>query len=231
MPHVRATLEVDPGEWPAGTAFSYQWMRADAAIPGAPGRTYVTTAADQDLVVSVQVTGSRDGYAPESRSSSALPIYQPGVLSITFSGTRCTSTPELWLEGARPGAVVKWSTGQRTVLAGDPYSPQTVFLDHGTVPSGSLVLTVTGQVSHHRTTRHLKVLRDPDKVVSLRFSSQEFTMAEEVPAQLPSTTTSRSTRTSTPGTPRTSRVCTPRSSGPPPSTSPCATGTPRGSPT
>ena len=190
LPHVNATLQADPGDWPDGTVLTYQWLRADAEIPGATERTYITTAVDEDVAVSVEVTGSREGYAPESRRSSALSIYRPGVLRITFSGARCTSTPHLLLEEARPGAVVAWSTGQRTVLPGDPYTPQAVSLAAGTIPSGNLVLTVTAQVSHFRVSGCPLVVNSWDEHLKLTSLEGSLSLAEAVPAQLPTTVTS-----------------------------------------
>ena len=62
-------LTADPGTWTAGTALAYRWYRDGAAIPGAAARTYTVVKADRQSVLSVRVTGTRDGYASVTRSS------------------------------------------------------------------------------------------------------------------------------------------------------------------
>ena len=71
-PRVGQTLSVTDGVWtgidgvwPVGTgALSYQWMRDDAAIPGATSRQYVVRPADEGKQLWVNVTVKRTGHMP-----------------------------------------------------------------------------------------------------------------------------------------------------------------------
>ena len=62
---VGQTLTVTTGAWsPAGVALSYQWLRAGTPISGVTTSTYDPVSADVGQMLSVQVTGSLDGYSP-----------------------------------------------------------------------------------------------------------------------------------------------------------------------
>ena len=62
-PVVGGTLTANPGTWnAAGLAFSYQWTRNGAPIPGATSPVYTATAADLSEDVAVRVTASKSGY-------------------------------------------------------------------------------------------------------------------------------------------------------------------------
>ena len=57
------------GAWSAGTSFRYQWYRNGVAIPGETGSTHRLVAADLNKRLALRVSGSKAGYAPESRLS------------------------------------------------------------------------------------------------------------------------------------------------------------------
>jgi 5'-nucleotidase len=64
---------VDP--WgPAPVALSYQWLRNGEPIPGATGTTYRAGVDDVGTALSVSVTGSRPGYATETRTSAPVAV-------------------------------------------------------------------------------------------------------------------------------------------------------------
>lgn len=84
------TLTAATGAWaPSRVDFVYQWRRNGAAITGAVAPTYVLTAADARAVISVQVTGTRAGYATTSATSPSttevVGLLTPG--RPTLSGT------------------------------------------------------------------------------------------------------------------------------------------------
>jgi hypothetical protein len=61
---------VHPGNWqPAPVTLSYQWYRSGDAIDGATAPTYLIVDADRGLRITVQVTGSKPGYATTSETS------------------------------------------------------------------------------------------------------------------------------------------------------------------
>ena len=68
---VGTKLSVNRGTWTSGTTLATQWLRNGAAIRGATGTSYTLTAADAGKTISVRVTGSKSGYAGETRTSAA----------------------------------------------------------------------------------------------------------------------------------------------------------------
>jgi len=81
VPTVSGTARVgqvqtaNPGTWaPGGAALSYQWYRGTAAITGAVGRTYTTSAADYGKALKVRVRATKAGYVTVDRFSAARTI-------------------------------------------------------------------------------------------------------------------------------------------------------------
>lgn len=69
-------LTVTTGDWtPAPVSFVYHWKRGGVLIAGATAATYTVTAADVGKSITVQVDGSKPGFAPVVRTSApaALP--------------------------------------------------------------------------------------------------------------------------------------------------------------
>ena len=83
---VGRTLLVAAGTWDAGVRLSYQWLRNGVAISGATSLMYVPVAADFGQDLSVQVTGSKTGYASAVRSSPSVRV-QAGALTATPTPT------------------------------------------------------------------------------------------------------------------------------------------------
>lgn len=71
---VTQVLTAVPGTWDTGTVISYQWKRNDFPIPAAVSSQYRLSEADSGTSVSVVVTGSRDGFFSESRTSTSISI-------------------------------------------------------------------------------------------------------------------------------------------------------------
>lgn len=78
------------GSWGYGGATpAYQWYRGSTAISGATKASYEVQAADLGRSLKVRVTGTRDGYAPASRTSAASSKVVKGVFtvrSVTIAG-------------------------------------------------------------------------------------------------------------------------------------------------
>jgi hypothetical protein len=70
---VGSTLIAIPGNWDAGTTFTYQWYRGASPLPitGAINSSYVLTPADQGSPLSVRVTGAKPAYKSVTVSSNA----------------------------------------------------------------------------------------------------------------------------------------------------------------
>lgn len=86
---VGAVLSVAPGRWgPGQVALTYQWYRSQVAIIGANGPSCTPGAAGLRRSISVQVTGSIDGYEAVSRTSAGTSRVIPGPLGSRDSGNR-----------------------------------------------------------------------------------------------------------------------------------------------
>ena len=51
------------GTWDSGVTFTYQWTVDGTNVAGATGSTYTPVPADAGKVVTVKVTGIKNGYA------------------------------------------------------------------------------------------------------------------------------------------------------------------------
>ena len=66
---VGSTLTASHGTWtPTPTSYSYKWLRAGVAIPGATKSTYKLTLSDLGQTLEVDVTAHKTGYAAEYSS-------------------------------------------------------------------------------------------------------------------------------------------------------------------
>lgn len=118
---VGATLTADPGEWgPAPVTLSFQWLRDGEPITGADGATYVVTGEDAGATLTVAVTGTKDGYASTTVSSTqnvlvpggdlALTAPTPGISGTAQVGSMVTAEPGEW--GPAPVALAyQWFRG------------------------------------------------------------------------------------------------------------------------
>mgnify|MGYP002073549473 FL=1 len=87
-PKVKGTAQVgrkltaDAGTWkPAKVTLKYQWLRGGTAIKGATKKTYTLTAKDKGKKISVKVTGSKSGFAGQSKTSKATSKVKAGTLT------------------------------------------------------------------------------------------------------------------------------------------------------
>lgn len=66
-----STLTANPGTWTAGAALKYQWYADGKAISKATSKTYKVTYLEGGKRLTVEVTGSKSGYATTKRMSAA----------------------------------------------------------------------------------------------------------------------------------------------------------------
>ncbi|MBT2547351.1 hypothetical protein J7I85_03245 [Arthrobacter sp. ISL-65] len=132
VPTVSGTARVgqvqtaNAGTWaPGGAVLSYQWYRGTAAIAGAVGRTYTTSAADYAKALKVRVRATKAGFVTVDRFSAARTIAAGSIVAtkpLTVVGThRYGSTVKVsqgWPAGTtiryqwyRNGVAVKGGTG------------------------------------------------------------------------------------------------------------------------
>ena len=107
-PRIGSTLVVDPGEWPAGTLFDYQWYRDGEAIAGATGSSFDATSDEFGRLVTVVVTAYKPGVAA-TQVSAGLSNYinygqqvlspTPTISGTAVVGNTLTATPGTWDAG------------------------------------------------------------------------------------------------------------------------------------
>ena len=88
VPKISGTLKVgkkltaSPGTWkPSGVALSYQWFRSGVAIQDATAKTYTLQGADKGKKITVDVTGSKSGYASVTKTSKPTKKVAAGTLT------------------------------------------------------------------------------------------------------------------------------------------------------
>ena len=88
-PSVNQTLTAVPGTWgPGNVELAYQWYRGTTALKGATATTYTVQPADAGTTLKVTVTGTKPGYAPVSKTSTA-------TATIPLVALTATPTPKV----------------------------------------------------------------------------------------------------------------------------------------
>ncbi|MEI5583464.1 MULTISPECIES: cell wall-binding repeat-containing protein [unclassified Agromyces] len=125
-PVVGSTLAVAAGAWePRPVELSIQWLRDGVPVVGATAPTYDLTAADADAVVTVEVTGAKDGYATTVRSSDPVNVTEPAPVADPVtrvsgegrSGRAVAVSAAGWEPGVEVAFVVN-GTDQTSAIAG-----------------------------------------------------------------------------------------------------------------
>jgi uncharacterized protein YjbI with pentapeptide repeats len=121
---VGKVLTAAAGAWDAAATLSYQWLRGGVVISGANASTYTTTSSDLDKQISLQVTGTLDGYTPAVMTSASAKVaaglmvaVAPKITGVAKSGSTLKVTSSAWIKGAKltyqwlsNGAVIKGAT-------------------------------------------------------------------------------------------------------------------------
>jgi hypothetical protein len=76
---VAGTVTAVPGPWEEGTAFSYDW-KIDGSSIDATGRTLVLPASAAGRTLTVAVTGTKTGFAADTRTSAGV-VVAPGTFA------------------------------------------------------------------------------------------------------------------------------------------------------
>ena len=100
---VGQTLSVNLGSWnPSPDSLTYQWKRNGAPIANnSTGSTYKLNSFDRGNVISVTVTGSKNGYSTVTRTSASTRAISYGTITATdpyiTGGFRVGSTLTAWM--------------------------------------------------------------------------------------------------------------------------------------
>lgn len=125
---VGSTLTARPGTWEPSAALAYRWLRSGDPVPGATAGTYELTPSDLGETITVEVTGTADGYTTATRTSAPTAAVAAGTPSedtassprsddtTTSSGTFAAATPKIGGQ-VRAGATVSVSRGTWTPAA------------------------------------------------------------------------------------------------------------------
>lgn len=149
-PRVGVQLAAQPGAWDTGTTFGYQWFADDEAVVGATAATFTPASGQVGSVLTVEVTGSKGGYANVTRTSAPTATVVAGTQGLTpvptISGTPRVDAPLV----VSPGT---WDDGTtlsyQWYVAGVPVAGATGTV-YGVAPS-DVGLTVTATVTGTRT--------------------------------------------------------------------------------
>lgn len=97
-----------PGTWDSGTTLAYQWLRGSSVIAGATSSTYNLVSADLGATITVQVTATKTGNLPLTKTSAGIgPVAAAAIL---IQGTpTITGTPQVGL--VLTGSAGTWESG------------------------------------------------------------------------------------------------------------------------
>jgi hypothetical protein len=136
---VGSALTAIPGTWDSGTSLSYIWLRDGAEISIATDPTYVLTSFDANRLISVKVTGTKQGHQSVSKTSDASRVLGADLTltpTPTFTGTKVvgntlTATSGTWDSGVElsyqwlnDGNDISGATASTYVLQGSDYQHQ-----------------------------------------------------------------------------------------------------------
>lgn len=71
---VGSTVTAAPGEWTAGTAFSFQWLADGQPVDGATSAAFSIPSQLAGRTLSVRVSGTLDGFTPAEATSPEVPV-------------------------------------------------------------------------------------------------------------------------------------------------------------
>jgi hypothetical protein len=169
-------LTVSPGTWTPGTRLTYQWTMTMGVttfpIAGATAATYTPTAKDDGGMVSVDITGWKDGYVPlrtggiGSGTARVAPVavhkaivVAPVIKGLPIVGK--TLTAEVWNSGAslkyqwkRNGAAIPGATAAAYKVTAADIGRKITLTVSGSLagyPAASATSAPTGAVTQEAT--------------------------------------------------------------------------------
>lgn len=132
---------------------NYRWKRNGLAISGAASAAYTVVAADRGAKLSVEVVGTRAGYAPTAMARATTAAVAPGTLSApapkisgAFTvGKTLTAAPGTWTSGTVRS--YQWKRDGKAISGATRSTYRLVAADGGRKVS----VTVTGKLAGYTT--------------------------------------------------------------------------------
>lgn len=165
-PAVGQRLTARVSGWPAGTTFTYQWLRNGAAIGGARGLSYRVVAADGGAELSVRLTANVAGTDPitvtsevvkiASRTLSSTP--RPVILGSARVGGYLLAYPGLW----RPAPVklsYQWYRDGKAIIGATRITYRLARADRNTVITVAVTGSKAGYDSVTKVSKATKTVR------------------------------------------------------------------------
>ncbi|MBZ5737546.1 M1 family aminopeptidase [Nocardioides mangrovi] len=139
-------LTVSTGDWEDGTTFAYRWLVDGSPVAGATGSGYTPAPADAGSVVTVEVTGTKTGYATATRTSEGVTVAAgdltrtpvPVVSGPVRVGKRVTADVGTWDAGTE--LAYQWTLDGAPIAGATSAGYLPVPADKG----HALAVTVTG---------------------------------------------------------------------------------------
>jgi len=141
--NIGGTLTAEATTWDYTAALSYQWLRNSQPISNATGRTYVTSNADANSVISVRVRATKASFTPATSTSMGVLVINPPLPTASITGEARVGVPLIGGPLAGNGATVtyRWFIDGRSIsgATNSTYTP----LPEDHTKSISLLTTVT----------------------------------------------------------------------------------------
>lgn len=166
------TLSVDVGTWGPGTVdLSYQWLATDpatsiaTAIPGATNSSYTVASAEAGQAISVQVTGTEDGFPDHTELS--VPTLPVGTLATAVPtiddaapavGQILTASPGAWAPSSANLAYQWYETDAGNNSTAIPGAEGSTFTVTGDQAGDQLSVQVTGTEAGYSTASETSAL-------------------------------------------------------------------------
>jgi hypothetical protein len=141
--NIGGTLTAEATTWDYTAALSYQWLRNSQPIANATGRTYTTSTADANSIISVRVRTTKASFTAGTSTSMGVLIINPQLPGASLTGEARVGVPLVGGPLAVDGATVayRWFIDGRSIsgATNSTYTP----LPEDHTKSISLLTTVT----------------------------------------------------------------------------------------
>jgi hypothetical protein len=161
-PSVGKKLTVSTGTWtPTPATWAIQWQRDGSDIAGANGATYTLVKRDAGADISVEVTGSKPGFATETATSADFAVKKqistatPAITGTAKVGKTLKAKPGKW----KPTTVkfsYQWERNGKDISGADNATYKVVAKDLGKKITVTVTAAKSGYTSDSETSKETK---------------------------------------------------------------------------